>query len=189
MQKLSLLLLAPLLFSTTGSPTNTERFIKLINSIKTDNSKKFYKHLKRVNIDHRDPSTGATALLWAVLYDRRPMIAEILYRNPDLNCPNYFGTTPLHGAVNNCDYELVAYLVNHGADMHQQNSVHQTARVFAEFEGDEVLEDAEHEFNEIKKRFSDGDVPQLKRQCRHSGPNEWDPHKLPLVLRRRPLKE
>ena len=70
-----------------------------------------------VDIEAKDPGTGASALHYAAMKGSRAMVGLLLQRGADVNSRSRSGTTPLHTAALYNHYEIAEQLLDRGADV------------------------------------------------------------------------
>ncbi len=74
------------------------------------------------DVEAKDPGAGASALHYAVMRGRMPLIDLLLTRGADVNSRTRMGTTPLHTAVLYARLEVAELLLDSGADLNAQSS-------------------------------------------------------------------
>jgi hypothetical protein len=74
------------------------------------------------DIEAKDPGAGASALHFAVMMGKLPVIDLLLTRGADVNSRTRNGTTPLHTAVLYARLEVAEYLLEKGADINAQSA-------------------------------------------------------------------
>lgn len=86
-------------------------------------------HLLRqgIEVDALDAAFGATALTYAVLFDRDVAVAMLLKHGADPNTPNRDGGTALHAAAFLGRAEIASQLLEAGADATRKNQRGETA--------------------------------------------------------------
>jgi ankyrin repeat protein len=81
------------------------------------------------DVNEKDAEMGATPLMWASTHGQYDAIEILLKHGADINQPDNYGQTPLHGAsyskMGSC-YDCVELLVEKGADLSAKNSYGQT---------------------------------------------------------------
>lgn len=75
-----------------------------------------------VDIEAKDPGSGASALHYAVMKDNMALIELMLRRGADVNSRTRSGTTPLHTAVLYGRLEVAQLLIEKGAEIDAQSS-------------------------------------------------------------------
>jgi hypothetical protein len=75
-----------------------------------------------VDIEAKDPATGATALHYAVMKGGMAMVGLLVERGADVNSRTRSGTTPLHTAVLYQRYEVAEYLLDKGSDINAKSA-------------------------------------------------------------------
>ena len=73
------------------------------------------------DVEAKDPGAGASALHFAVMMGKLPVIDLLLTRGADVNSRTRNGTTPLHTAVLYARLEVAEYLLEKGADINAQS--------------------------------------------------------------------
>jgi len=76
---------------------------------------------KGADVEAKDPGAGASALHYAVMRGRMPLIDLLLTRGADVNSRTRMGTTPLHTAVHYARLEVAELLLDAGADLNAQS--------------------------------------------------------------------
>ncbi len=84
------------------------------------------------DVEAKDPGAGASALHYAVMRGRMPLIDLLLTRGADVNSRTRMGTTPLHTAVLYARLEVAELLLDSGADLNAQSSSGATPLAIAE---------------------------------------------------------
>ncbi|QBF47691.1 ankyrin repeat domain-containing protein [Janibacter limosus] len=85
--------------------------------------------------DLADPA-GNTLLMLAAYHGHAGLVGELVRRGADVNRPNDRGQTPLAGAIFKAEPDVVAVLLDHGAD---PDAGTPTARATAEMFGQAAL--------------------------------------------------
>lgn len=117
--------------------------MKLVDAIVNGDTKKLDELIARgCNIKEQDPSTGDTAMHYAVKARKIQIIDHLLQKKYlDINVRNNLGETPLLFAARQMDLEMFQYLLGLGATISDQNKSGQTALMYAIKNGDAKLFD------------------------------------------------
>lgn len=75
-----------------------------------------------IDIEAKDPGTGASVLHYAVMRGNPEVLQLLLERGADVNSRTKTGTTPLHTAVLYNRYEVAEKLLEKGADINAQST-------------------------------------------------------------------
>lgn len=75
-----------------------------------------------VDVEAKDPATGASALHYAVMKDKIALVGLLLARGADVNSRTKSGTTPLHTAVLYGRLEIAEFLLDKGADINAKSA-------------------------------------------------------------------
>ncbi len=84
------------------------------------------------DVEAKDPGAGASALHYAVMRGRMPLIDLLISRGVNVNSRTKMGTTPLHTAVLYARLEVAELLVDAGADINAQSASGATPLAIAE---------------------------------------------------------
>jgi len=84
------------------------------------------------DIEAKDPGAGASALHYAVMGGRMPIIELLIARHADVNSRTKNGTTPLHTAVLYGRSEAARLLIDNGAEINAQSASGTTPLQLAE---------------------------------------------------------
>ncbi|HEY8069283.1 MAG TPA: ankyrin repeat domain-containing protein [Burkholderiales bacterium] len=85
-----------------------------------------------VDIEAKDPATGATALHYAVMKGELALVGLLVQRGADVNSRTRSGTTPLHTAVLYGRYEVAEYLLDKGSQIDAKSASGATPLALAE---------------------------------------------------------
>ena len=93
------------------------------------------------DIEAKDPGAGASALHYAVMGGKMPIIELLIARRADVNSRTKNGTTPLHTAVLYNRIDAARLLLDNGADINAQSASGATPLQLSEAAKNKEIED------------------------------------------------
>ena len=84
------------------------------------------------DVEAKDPGAGASALHYAVMRGKMPLIDLLIARGADVNSRTKMGTTPLHTAVLYARLEVAELLIDAGSNVNAQSASGATPLAIAE---------------------------------------------------------